>query len=319
MTRTPVLLLTGFLGSGKTSLLNRLLRDPRYAETAVVINEAGDIGIDQALVERGSEDVFLLEGGCICCRLRGGLNETLHDLHARRRSGAIAFRRVIVETSGLSDPAPVMSALLADPRFMRHFTIAGVTTVVDAVNFAATHRRFPEARMQTALADRLVVSKTDMVDGAATQALLAQLAGLNPHAARQVAPLSGDDGDLVWIAPTDSPTPAPMPGRYHASEASGDIATAALSFPGRLPYDAVNDWLDHMTELFGDRLLRLKGILLVEDVADPVILHGVQGFVYSPGGMAGGTAEASHMVLIGHEVGREDLADCLSRLAQLAL
>jgi G3E family GTPase len=318
VTKIPVLLLTGFLGSGKTTLLNRLLRDPRYEGTAIVINEAGDIGVDQALVVEGTEDVVLLEGGCICCRLRGSLNETLHRLNLRRKRGEVGFRRIVVETSGLSDPAPILAALVADAAFMRDFVVSGIVTVVDSVNFADTHRRFAEARMQVGLADRLVLAKTDMVDEGAAAEILERLARLNPDAEIVTSQPDASGGDLLWV---DAAIHAerPPPARFHASEVSGDICSAALNFPGTLQYDAINSWLDHTASLFGADLLRLKGVLLVDEAADPVILHGVQGFVYSPASLRNRTVETNSMVLIGHGIARQDLDDALARLAALAL
>lgn len=321
MSRTPVVLLTGFLGSGKTTLLSRLLKTRNFQDSAVIINEVGDVGLDHTLVERGSEDVVLLEGGCICCRLKGGLNETLVTLRRRATERNMPVRRVLVETSGLTDPSPVLAALIADPRFSRNFTLAGVTTVVDALNFHKTHSLFPEARMQIALADRLLISKADLAGDAQVHRVDVALSTLNQHAERFVITSSTADDDRVWIDPMDDAIrPAPVH-RFWAGGVSSNIASAARNFPGRLAYDVVNEWLDHVTSLYGDRLLRLKALLRIEEVPDLVILHGVQGLVYSPGALKPSSDTnliANAVVLIARDIEQQSLSDALTRLAASA-
>jgi G3E family GTPase len=313
----PVVLLTGFLGSGKTTLLSRLLSSPGFQDSAVIINEVGDVGLDHALIERGREDVVLLEGGCICCRLKGGLNDTLVALLRRASDQNMPLRRIIVETSGLTDPLPVLGALIADPRFSRNFTLAGVTTVIDAVNFSNTHSRFPEARMQVALADRLLISKADLAGDAEVDQVDAKLSALNRLAERFVMTSSVADGDRVWIDPLRDAVRPVAARRFWANEVSSNIVSASQKFSGELAYDAVDEWLDDVTGLFGDRLLRLKGVLRIEGLPDAVVVHGVQGLVYSPGTLPqsiGTDSAANSMVLIAHDVEQQDLADALTRL-----
>lgn len=322
MNPIPVVLLTGFLGSGKTTLLSRLLRHPEFRDSAVIINEVGDVGLDHTLIERGREDVVLLEGGCICCRLKGGLNDTLVALLRRASDQNMPLRRIIVETSGLTDPVPVLGALIADPRFGRNFTFAGVTTVIDAVNFSNTHSRFPEARMQVALADRLLISKADLVgDADEVDQVDAKLSALNWYAERFVMTSSAADDDRVWIDPLRDSVRPVAARRFWAGEVSSNIAGASQKFSGELAYDAVNEWLDDLTGLFGDRLLRLKGVLRIAGLPDAVVLHGVQGLVYSPGTLPQTTSiddAANAMVLIARDVERQDLADALTRLVLCA-
>ncbi len=318
----PVVLLTGFLGSGKTTLLSRLLSNPGFQDSAVIINEVGDVGLDHALIERGREDVVLLEGGCICCRLKGGLNDTLVALRRRATEQNMRLRRIVVETSGLTDPFPVLGALIADPRFSRNFMLAGVTTVIDSVNFSNTHVLFHEARMQVALADRLLISKADLAGDAEVNQVEARLSALNQHAERFVMTSSIADDVRVWIDPLcDAVRPLPAH-RFWAGEASSNIVSAAKKFSGRLAYDAVNEWLDDVTSLFGDRLLRLKGVLRIECVPDAVVLHGVQGLVYSPGALqqsAGADAITNVMVLVSRDIQQQSLADALTRLERSAI
>ena len=173
-------LLTGFLGSGKTSMLKRLLALPDLAGTAVLINEFGEVGLDHLLVEEVDEQVVLLKSGCVCCSIRGDLRDGLERLHGRMESGEVPpFERVVIETTGLADPVPIVAGFTADPALRWHFRLGNVVTVVDAVNGAANLERFPEAMKQVALADRLVVSKTDLADPGA---LLQRLRSLNPGA-----------------------------------------------------------------------------------------------------------------------------------------
>src|SRR5947209_8729961 len=182
----PLNLLTGFLGAGKTTLLNRLLRDPALKDAAVIINEFGEIGLDHLLVEHLEDGVMLLATGCLCCTVRGDLVNTLEKLLRGLDNGRMQFNRVIIETTGLADPAPVLHTAMVHPYFVMRFRLDGVVTVVDAVNGAATLDAHAEAVKQVAVADRIVLTKTDLVDTPqrrdAAALLRARLASLNPAA-----------------------------------------------------------------------------------------------------------------------------------------
>src|SRR4029077_11283311 len=179
----PVTLLTGFLGSGKTTLLNHVLKQPGMAATAVIVNEFGEIGLDHLLVEGATEDVVLLNSGCLCCTVRGDIVNTLTDLFVSRvKNRAPYFTRAVIETTGLADPAPVLHALLSDPIVAARYMIDGVVTTVDAVNGAGTLDRQPEAVKQAAVADRLMVTKADLAEPGALAALRSRLRALNPSA-----------------------------------------------------------------------------------------------------------------------------------------
>src|SRR5882724_6182849 len=181
--RIPVTLLTGFLGSGKTTVLNHVLKQPEMAATAVIINEFGEIGLDHLLVEKATDDVVMLQSGCLCCTIRGDIAETLVNLFVSRAKGSIPhFARAVIETTGLADPAPIIHALISDPIVAERYMLDGVVTTVDAVNGGATLDRQPEALKQAAVADRLLLTKTDLAEPGATAALQAQLAALNPAA-----------------------------------------------------------------------------------------------------------------------------------------
>src|SRR5438067_6669454 len=174
--RIPVTVVTGFLGSGKTTLIRELLSRPEGADTAVVVNEFGEVGIDNALLRASSDATVLLGNGCVCCTVRTDLQESLRTLFAERARGAVpSFRRVIIETSGLADPGPVLQTFASDRALGQEFHLQSLVTVVDAVNGMANLDRMPEARHQAALADRIVLSKTDAADAAAIEKLTARL------------------------------------------------------------------------------------------------------------------------------------------------
>ena len=187
VTIIPVTLLTGFLGSGKSTLLTQVLRDPRFHDTAVVVNEFGDVGLDGFLVQHSGEQLVEMTTGCLCCMIRGDIRKTLMDLHRRRAAGAVSpFTRLVVETTGLADPAPVIHTLMTDPRLAGRYMLGGVITCVDAVNGGTTLAHHDESVKQAAVADRIVLTKTDLAQDPATRTdlarLTAQLAELNPAA-----------------------------------------------------------------------------------------------------------------------------------------
>ena len=178
-----VTVITGFLGSGKTTLLNRLLKHPAMSQAAVIVNEFGEIGLDYDLVERSDETIVQLENGCLCCTVKGDLIDTFRDLHLQRQGGLVPkFERVVIETTGIADPGPVLQIILTDPLVSEYYTLDGVVTTVDAVNGLQTLGRFPESVKQAAIADRLILTKEDLVEGGDTGALRARLNALNPAA-----------------------------------------------------------------------------------------------------------------------------------------
>jgi G3E family GTPase len=191
----PVAVLTGFLGSGKTTLLNRLLKSSQFARTVVIINEFGDVGLDHELVETSEESLVTLQTGCLCCAVRSDLERTLEEVLRRRDASTVTrFERVVIETSGLADPAPILHALVGDAGLANRLTLAGVVTVVDAVNGFATLERQLEAVKQVAVADRLVMTKTDLLSSTANE-LIARLATINPSARLLTASFGEVDAD----------------------------------------------------------------------------------------------------------------------------
>ncbi|WP_267428110.1 GTP-binding protein [Methylobacterium sp. GC_Met_2] len=289
----PLTVLTGFLGSGKTTLLNRLLRDPALADTVVIVNEFGEIGLDHLLIETVDEDMILLGAGCLCCMVRGDLIATLEDLLRKRDNGRIgAFRRVVIETTGLADPAPILHALIYHPYLVLRFRLQAVLTVVDALTGAVTLDAHPEAVRQAAIADRIVLSKTDLAGD--TAAIQARLAALNP-VAPILAPdapaetllgglfgLDGKGADVhAWLGDEGFARMAQAEADVNRHDAS--IQAVCLTSAAPVPRAAFEMFMDLLRSGHGPKLLRLKGIVaLAEDPERPLVVHGVQHVFHAP-------------------------------------
>jgi len=308
----PVSVLTGFLGAGKTTLLNRLLKDPALTDTAVIINEFGDVAIDHLLVEQASDGVIELSDGCLCCTVRGELVDTLADLIDRLQTGRIAkLKRVIIETTGLADPAPVLQSIMGHPALVQAFRLDGVITLVDAVNAEATLDAHVEAVKQAAVADRLVITKADLVTDAATlETLGARLARLNPSAPRLDVTRTGaaalfecglydpetKTADVRrWLGEEAAHAAAHHHGHDHHDHHHDDhdhahhhhhdsrVRSFSLVHDGPVPFAAIEMFLDLLRSTHGERLLRMKGIVqLAEDPARPLVVHGVQKILHPP-------------------------------------
>ncbi|WPB82897.1 CobW family GTP-binding protein [Sediminicoccus rosea] len=286
MKQTPVTLLTGFLGAGKTTLLNRLLRQPEMAGTAVLINEFGEIGLDHLLVERLDEDTVLLAAGCLCCTIRGDLSRALRDLAARPEPVA----RVVIETTGLADPAPILQTLMSDPLLLRDYRLDGVVTLVDAVHGMATLDEQPEALRQAAVADRIVITKTDLADPAP---LLARLSALNPMAPILTGEVEA--AQLINAGPFSSDGKLPQisdwiaaAGHHHhhhhhdVNRHDARIRALCLRFDAPLPWEGVASYLEMMAMTQGSHVLRMKAVLNLQGQRGPVVMHGVQHSFHPP-------------------------------------
>ena len=282
----PVFLLSGFLGSGKTTLLNAVLRAPAFARTAVIVNEFGEIGLDHLLVARGNDNVVLLEAGCLCCTIADSLHETLADLNFRRVRGEIpAFERVIVETTGLADPAPILNTLLGHRLVTDHYRLESVVVTVDAQHAQAGLDAHPEVAKQVAVADRLVLTKGDLV--APSDALRARLDALNPDAARFDTRDPG--AALAAFAPGDRHR---LPQRFvavghrtaarHVHRHDPRIRADCFVLPRPPSWAGVAAWWRLASASFGDRLLRCKGLLEIADDGAIVFVQGVQRVFHAP-------------------------------------
>jgi G3E family GTPase len=318
MNRIPLVLLTGFLGSGKTTLLNGLLATAEFRDTAVVINEAGDVGLDHLLVEQSTDAIMLLDGGCLCCRTKGSLAPALARLLRQfRDDDTVPFRRVVVETSGLSDPAAVLEGLIADVFFNRHFAFAGIVTVVDARAFADTVTGHAESRMQVALADRLLLTKTDLVSEEAIAAVQVALTAINPHALQLLVPPGSATAATFWPDTLDLPRALMKSTNMICAAEPTPIAAASLAFAGAIDQEDLEAWLDHSINLFGPMLLRMKAMLDIDGAPGPTVLHVVQGLLHQPVDLEewpGGDRQ-NRIVLIGRDVEEQILMDVLVRLA----
>jgi G3E family GTPase len=299
----PLSVLTGFLGAGKTSLLNRLLADPALADTAVIINEFGEIGLDHLLVERVDDGIVALSTGCLCCTLRGDLIEALERLLRSLDNGRARFSRVVIETTGLADPAPVLHTLMLHPYLVMRYRLDGIVTVVDAVNGAATLEAHPEAVKQAAVADRLVLTKTDLVADrpggpAAAETLMKRLRALNPAAPiLDAAAGEADAAHLLGCGLYDPGRKTPDVKRWLAAEAypHGDahghrhdpnrhdahIRAFAMATNDAIPARAFEMFLELVRSLHGPNLLRMKGVVkLAEHPEAPVVVHAVQHLMH---------------------------------------
>jgi G3E family GTPase len=270
----PVSIITGFLGSGKTTLLSRLLRDPALARTAVIVNEFGEVGLDHLLVEASDEEVVLLEGGCLCCKVRGDLVRTAGELLARRARGDAAFDRIVIETTGLADPAPILQALMTDREIADALRLESVIATVDCAAGDATLDAHPESVKQAALADRIVLTKTDLADHGA---LAERLRRINPAAPQLIALHGVVDPSLLFNSSVYEPRP------YESHAHSDDVTSFCLRRSAPLHAVTLSLFLQVLAEHCGAKLLRLKGLVdVVESPGRPALIHGVQHVFHPP-------------------------------------
>ncbi|MBX9458991.1 MAG: GTP-binding protein [Rhizobium sp.] len=327
--RIPVSILTGFLGAGKSTLLNRLLRDPDMRDTAVIINEFGEVGIDHLLVESSGDAMVELSNGCLCCTVRGELTDTLVSLREGLSSGRIkALRRVVIETTGLADPAPVIQSIIGATEIARDYAVDGVITLVDAVNGLSTLDNHREARRQVAMADRLVLTKKTLADPAALEPLAARLRALNPFASL----VDGDTPEAARYAMLccglyDPATKIADVSRWLHDEADHDhhhhdhghdhhhhnhdesIRSFSIIHDRPIEPAAIGMFVDLLRSAHAEKLLRMKAVVQLADDPDrPLVLHGVQAVFHQPERLAAWpdpTDRRTRMVLITRDLPAE--------------
>ncbi|MDB5971786.1 MAG: GTP-binding protein [Hydrocarboniphaga sp.] len=343
-TRIPVCLLTGFLGAGKTTLLNALLRDPAMVGTGVVINEYGTVGIDHHLVEAAPEDTSLIADGCICCTARGEIAEAMLSLSERMQARAgTSLRRVIIETTGLAEPWPILQQILRTPELAERYTLDSVVTVVDAFNVADTLATQDIAVQQITAADRILISKTDLVDSSQSAELRARLAQMNPDAeindvaqgaAQPEQLFTGGrhdpsspqyrPGALLANADTLRFTPAPpgvlrrQPGL--AVPRDQDIQTFSLILDVPLQAGRFLGWMEFLRTLCGPTLLRVKGLINIDGQTGPTVIHGVQKAFHPPTELAAWPDDdrRTRLVFITRGYGQEIVGETLGYLQACA-
>ena len=303
--RLPVSVLTGFLGSGKTTVLNHLVQQPALSRTLVLINEFGEIGLDHDLVTHSKDDVVIeMSSGCLCCTIRGDLAKTLREAPGRfARGGKLWFDRVVIETTGLADPAPILHTLMTEPAVARRYRLDGVISTVDSVNGGGTLDRQIEPVKQAAMADRLLITKADLVDRDALRRLQDRLRILNPAAPQIIAENGAVDPTLLFDAGLYDPKTKSLnvqnwlkaeayaephdhehgtAGHDHTHELNdvnrhdAHIKAVCLTVDEPIHGDALDLWLEALLQLRGADFLRIKGIINVADLDGPVVIHGVQ-------------------------------------------
>jgi len=335
----PVTIVTGFLGSGKSTLLADVLKGEAARDTAVLVNEFGEVGLDHLLIGEVDAQTVLLDNGCVCCAIRGELKDALAALFSRRARGEVPpFSRVVLETTGLATPAPIVATLLGDRIVSSHYSIAAIVTVVDAVNAGQQRMRHPEWLAQVTAADRIVISKADLAGDACV--LEKTLAQLNP-AARIAWRTNDADASIVLDEAANAHDFADfvrragmrehdargevenplarlnaMPGHREGLEA---LNAFCIEFDAPLDWPVFTLWLTLLLNRHGDNILRVKGILALTGVAQPVVVHAVHHLVHPVlhlDAWADEGARRSRLVFIAQGLTRETVADSYRRLCR---
>ncbi len=298
--REPVVanLLTGFLGAGKTSLLNRLLSKPSLSDTAVLINEFGMVALDHLLVQSVNDNIVLLKSGCICCSIRTDLKDAILSLFDRLRRGKVRpFGRIVIETTGLADPVPILATLSVDPMLKYHFRIGNIIAVVDVPNGAHNIETYPESARQVAVADRIIISKSDLANHEAIDRLRDVLARINPAAEAVLLDETTDPAEALLLdtihdlgarpAEVASWMAAETSHRYdhdhaHGVNLHGSIGAFVIEADRAVAWPRFALWLSMLIHRHGRQILRLKGLIDIEGAETPVVVHGVQHIIHRP-------------------------------------
>lgn len=341
-TRIPVTLLTGFLGAGKTTVLNHLIRDPAAGQIAVIMNEFGSVGLDHDLIEEATEETILMQSGCLCCTFRGDIAKTLGALMAKKKRGDLSFDRVVIETTGIADPAPILHTLVVDDLISHYYRMDGVVTLADAASGHQTLEAHAEATQQIAVADLVILTKTDLVSpidvtrfekrvtqindtaqrmranhGRVPPGALFGLSALHMNAsaqdlARWLGALHGSSDLEGKASEHDTTHLATAPKANHKHH----ISSASIEVHDPIPASVFDFWIDMLMALKGPDILRIKGIVHVEDMQFPIVFHGVQHIFDPPVHLETwrGADKRSRVVVIARNVTKEELDTSLKRL-----
>jgi G3E family GTPase len=319
--KRPVTVVTGFLGSGKTTLLGRVLSELSMANTAVLVNEFGEVGLDHHLLRRIDERTILLGSGCVCCTTREDLVGALLELLNMDEKHEIPrLNRVVIETTGLADPAPILYTIFTDPVLQHHFFVDLVITTVDVVNWSLHLDRNPESVKQVAAADKIVVTKTDIAEPSSVRGLLSRLGVINPSARILKAAFGGVDVDELF-RPGDAGTrmvPTPLAGELDEPHDVGETHSVSVTFDGPIDWTAFGIWFSMLLHARGEDVLRVKGLLDVGD-AGPVVLNGVQHIIHPPEHLDGWPDEnhRSRIIFITKRIRPEELLGSLEAFQEL--
>lgn len=342
-TRLPVTLLTGFLGAGKTTVLNGLMRNPGQDRIAVIVNEFGEAGLDHDLIEAVDEEIVLMQSGCLCCSVRGDLARVMGDLMTRRSEGVVQFDRVVIETTGLADPGPIVQTLKIDPDLAHLVRLDGIVTVADAAAGPATLDQQFEAVSQIAMADLVILSKADLVTDLDAARFESRINAINPtaritRATKGALPPgclwglsamrlgAGARAASAWLAPTAKTAADPL---ANLSGMAFDIAapvdksphdtrigSASIVLDTPIPGEVFDLWLDTLVALRGPDLLRVKGVVHIEGIPNPFVFHGVQHVFDMPVPVMDWPADdrQSRIVVIARDLSRPELQRSLEML-----